>query len=126
MTLFSSPVLCSVGTPLFGSIWLAMLLILACVAGLLTATALFGRWLAATHPEAPAKTVTTTHVPSSAMPEIPGPEVLAVISASVVTVLGPQAKVVGVQSFQTPNVEALMQQWSVEGRRQVYSSHKVR
>jgi len=28
--------------------------------------------------------------------------------------------------FSPPSIEALMAQWSLEGRRQIYSSHKVR
>jgi hypothetical protein len=51
--------------------------------------------------------------------------VTAIIAAAVATSLGRKARVVAVQPA-TPSVEMLMQQWSLEGRRQIYTSHQIR
>lgn len=136
-----------IGRPLFGNQWLALFAALACIAVLLLAVALLGRWLAATHPEAPAKVVAasiaTVLAPAAstyAIPQIASNPVLAgdvphelvpVIIAAVAAALGVGARVTSIRPFvdQTvpmPSLEALMQQWSYEGRRQIYSSHKVR
>ncbi len=56
------------------------------------------------------------------------PEIMAVIAASVATVLqGQKYKVHNVRlaAMKTPNIEHLMTEWSMEGRRQVYSSHQI-
>lgn len=116
-------VLATLGQPLFGSIWLALLLVLGLVALLLAAVALAGRWLAATHPE------TVKSAPSlPALPPGISPETLAIIASAVNVTVGPNARVRTVEVVPTPapSVEALMLQWSLEGRRQIYTSHKVR
>ncbi len=106
--------------PLFGNPWLALLAVLAGVAVFMAGIAGFGRWLAATHPEPPKKP------PTAAEPSI-APEILAVIAAAVATQLGTRARIAAVRTASpAPSVEMLMQQWSLEGRRQIYSSHKVR
>jgi len=136
-----------VGRPLFGSQWLALLLVLGLIAGLLALVALLGRWLAATHPAPPTPVKTATTVaalPSaqneaaqvaaiSAQPTLSGDvpaEVVPVVIAAVAACLGNQARVTSIGPFivhtAIPSLEALMQQWSYEGRRQIYSSHKVR
>lgn len=108
---------------MFGSMWLAGLLVCAEVIVLLAAVALVGRWLAATHPD--------PVVPPAASPvsetELP-PETMAVIACAVRVAFGSQAQVASVSlaSPHAPSVEALMLQWSLEGRRQIYTSHKVR
>lgn len=56
------------------------------------------------------------------------PEIMAVIAASVAVVLrGQQYTITGVSSVATPpaDIERLMSLWSLEGRRQVYSSHSL-
>lgn len=56
------------------------------------------------------------------------PEILAVIAASIATVLkGQKYTVHGVRltAMKAPNIEHLMTEWSMEGRRQVYSSHQI-
>lgn len=136
-----------VGHPLFGNQWLALLAASGLIALLLVAVALLGRWLAATHPDAPAKTVAA--VVSATAPAITGtlavsvvasaplvsgevpPELVPVIVAAVAATLGAGARVTSIRPFTgqpvpMPSLEALMQQWSYEGRRQIYSSHKVR
>lgn len=123
-----------VGRPLFGSPWLALLLVLALVAVFIALVALLGRWLAATHPDAvavpgPAIVAAVPASPSIA-DEVP-PEFIPVILAAVAEVFGPKARVASIRPFPPhsvamPSIEALMQEWSHEGRRQIYSSHKVR
>jgi hypothetical protein len=136
-----------IGHPLFGNQWLALLAAMACIAVLLLAVALLGRWLAATHPDAPAKVVVASIAAAPApaasivvIPQIASNPVLAgdvphelvpVIIAAVAAALGAGARVTSIRPFSDrtlplPSLEALMQQWSYEGRRQIYSSHKVR
>lgn len=112
-----------IGKPLFGSMWLAGLLVCAAIAALLVAVALVGRWLAATHPEAEPKAVPAPVVDTGL-----SPETLAIIASAVNVTIGPRAQVTAVSLLpaHAPSVEVLMQQWSLEGRRQIYTSHKVR
>jgi len=58
----------------------------------------------------------------------PSPEVLAIIAAAVRMTFGSAARVSQVLPIKTANpfVEPLMQHWSMEGRRQIYSSHQIR
>lgn len=128
-----------VGRPLFGSQWLALLAVLALIAIFMAAVALLGRWLAATHPEPPAKparpapapvvTAAVNHPPVVAADV--GSDTVKVILAAVAEFLGSRAHVSSIRCLGAAkpvavSVEALMQQWSQEGRRQIYSSHKVR
>ncbi len=111
-----------VGQPLFGSLGLAVLFVLGLIALLLAVVALVGRWLAATHPDV---------VPRGVAPADPAeisPETLAIIAAAINVTIGPRAEVKAIELVPapTPSVEALMAQWSLEGRRQIYTSHKVR
>lgn len=56
------------------------------------------------------------------------PEIMAVIAASVAVVLrGQRFSITGVSSVpqKAPDIEQLMSLWSLEGRRQVYSSHTL-
>jgi hypothetical protein len=125
MNAFTSLVFAEIGRPLFGSQWLALLAVLAGVAVFMAAIAAAGRWLAATHPDAPRR----PRQPAAIAPVEagPSPEVLAVIAAAVAVTAGPGARIAEVVAVKTPpSVEMLMQQWSVEGRRQIYSSHQIR
>jgi hypothetical protein len=108
--------------PLFGNRWLALGAVLVGVALFMVLIALVGRWLAATHP-APAVKPAAALAPSE--PARPPIETLAVIAAAVAAHLGPQARIASIRTS-GPSVETLMQQWSLEGRRQIYSSHQVR
>jgi hypothetical protein len=112
--------------PLFGDKWLALAAILAGVAVLMAVVAGVGHWLAATHPDAPTKLPVApkssgTSVAASGL----SPETLAIIAASVTVVLGEHTRIAAIRPI-APSVEMLMQQWSLEGRRQIYSSHQVR
>lgn len=124
----SPSLLAVVGQPLFGNPWLALLAMLGLVAVFLFAVAGLGRWLAATHPDGPAvRKPAPALLPSSAATDLT-PDTLAVIAASVAATFGTKARIAAVELAkpQGPSVEALMVQWSLEGRRQIYSSHKVR
>ena len=128
-----------VGQPLFGNQWLALLAGLGCIALLLAAVAALGRWLAATHPAPPPKAAAPVVVESveemtAAAPVIAGevpPEIIPVILLAMTSILGSRIRVAAIQRVASPlpaapSLEALMQQWSYEGRREIYSSHKVR
>jgi hypothetical protein len=126
---FSAPFTLSVvGQPLFGNQWLALLAILACISVFMIAVALVGRWLAATHPTAPVAVKNLVPVQEEAplAVQMPSAELMVVISAAVSATLGRKVQIVGVSTLHPPSVESLMVQWSFEGRRQIYSSHKVR
>jgi hypothetical protein len=77
-----------------------------------------------TAPVAPA--VPTKLVPPTAPVDdsIPA-EVMALISAAVAMTLGRNARIAAVVPVPAPSVE-MLQQWSIEGRRQIYSSHQIR
>ncbi|MFA6288804.1 MAG: OadG family protein [Opitutaceae bacterium] len=123
-----APAAATASQPLFGSVWLALLAVLGAIAVFLVLVALLGRWLAATHPDAPPRPAPVVKPEPAAMTGIT-PELAAVIAASIATVLGAKARVAAIQlqpKHAAPSVEMLMQQWSMEGRRQIYSSHKVR
>lgn len=65
-------------------------------------------------------------VPAQASDAI-SPEIMAVIAASVAVVLqGKRYAIKGVAAQKAPDIEQLMSLWSLEGRRQVYSSHVTR
>jgi hypothetical protein len=111
--------------PLFGNQWLALLAVLAGVALFMVAIAVVGRWLAATHPETPGRAACAA--PAAAPAPTPSNEIVAVIAASIAAHLGSRARITAIRPAPVgPTVEMLMQQWSLEGRRQIYSSHQVR
>ncbi len=109
--------------PLFGNQWLALLAVLAGVALFMIAIAAVGRWLAATHPDEPRKPAAAPVAPPVAAG--PSNETLAIIAACVAVSFGNRARITSIRTA-GPSVEMLMQQWSLEGRRQIYSSHQVR
>lgn len=124
MTTLSSCLPLAAGQALFGNQWLALLAVLAGVTVFLFLVAGLGRLLAATHPDAPARPLASE--PVEEQEEIPA-DVVVAIAASVSALLGRRARIAAVElAKHPPSVEALMQQWSLEGRRQIYSSHKVR
>ena len=133
-----------VGRPLFGNQWLALLAVLGFIAVLLALVALMGRLLAATHPAPAAKAPPATSgagpislIGAGATASLPAligevpPEMVPVIVAAITAYFRTRCRVTTIQRVATPvtpapSLEALMQQWSFEGRRQIYSSHKVR
>jgi hypothetical protein len=111
---------------LFDNKGLALFVILAGVAVFIGLVALVGRLLAATHPDAPAAApAKAAPAPTPAAADAVAPEVLAAIAASIFVMLGPKAKIMEVRP-PAPSVEALMQMWALEGRRQIYTSHNLR
>ncbi|PTX99054.1 hypothetical protein [Opitutus sp. ER46] len=129
---FLAPTPVLANAPLFGNQWLALFAILGGVAGFMALIIVVGRWLAATHPDAPSRS-SSASAPSApattaAAAQTISPEILAVIASAVAVTVGPRARVAAVVPVksQAPSVEMLMQQWSIEGRRQIYSSHQIR
>jgi hypothetical protein len=60
-------------------------------------------------------------------PEGEDPTLLAVLAAAVAVTLGPNARIVGVSPVASPShsISALTA-WSMEGRREIYLSHRIR
>jgi hypothetical protein len=114
---------------MFGNQWLALGVILIGVGVFLMGVAAVGKWLAATHPDPVPAKPEPNKAPEPA-PLAPAdeltPEVFAIIAAAVAVTFGNKARIAGIKTAAFPSVETLMQQWSLEGRRQIYSSHKVR
>jgi hypothetical protein len=127
MILSTSLFVAQAQAPLFGSQWLALFAVLGGVAGFMALIAVAGHWLASTHPDAPMRVAVPVPPPAPPAEEI-SPTVLAIIAAAVEVTVGPRARIAGVVAAPapTPSVEMLMQQWSIEGRRQIYSSHQIR
>lgn len=128
MNVLPSTCLLAAAAPGRPSTMVALLIVLGGIALLMIAIAAFGRFLAAGHPDpaprrpAAVNPLAAQHAPISA-------PVLAAISAAVVSVLGRRAHVTSVHlepPARAPSVETLMGQWSLEGRRQIYTSHKLR
>ena len=130
MMSYVSPVLAETGRPLFDNQWLALFVILGSITAFILAVASIGRWLASTHPDEPAKPVVPVEIASTTPPpaSIETPvEIYAVIAAAVAVTLGAKARVASITAAPTePSSESSRLQWSMEGRRQIYSSHKVR
>lgn len=106
--------------------WMNLVWVLVGIAVFLLAVAGVGRWLAATHPEPEPKARLAAGVPV-AINDL-APEIAAAITAAVHVTFGASATVtsVSLQPTQPVSVENLMLTWSLEGRRQIYTSHKVR
>ncbi len=100
-----------------------VLLIVAGVAVLMFAVRGLGLLLAAGHPDAapPAQ----TPGPAAASKEV-SPVEIAVIAAATSEILGKEHRILSIVAAKPPSVEALMLHWSIEGRRAIYSSHRVR
>jgi len=130
MMSYVSPVLAETGRPLFDNQWLALFVILGSITAFILAIASIGRWLASTHPDEPAKPA----APVEIVPATPPPasietpiEIYAAIAAAVAVTLGARARVAAINAAPTePLADTSRLQWSMEGRRQIYSSHKVR
>ncbi len=114
--------------PLFGNPWLALLAILACTAVLMIAVALFGKWLAATHPAPAPKPIVPTEEPEELDRAInaPTPQVLAVISTAVMATVGKRAHIVGIQTLHPQSVENLILFFTDAATTEIYTSHRLR
>ena len=102
--------------------WMNLVWILVGITVLLFAVAGLGRWLAATHPDPEPRVRPVSGAP------VASAEIAAAIAAAVHVTFGASATVtsVSLQPAQSVSVENLMLTWSLEGRRQIYTSHKVR
>lgn len=121
---------------------LTLLVVIGGVVVLMAVIRGVGELLSRTHPETPSKQPRPAPAPAAApkAPQAPpqvetavvpamasmDPEILAVITASIHAVIGKPFRILAVSSPKKPSVESLMQVWSWEGRRQIYSSHRVR
>ncbi len=102
--------------------WGTMAAIFGGIAAFMLLLRFLGLYLASTHPAPPSAPAGFEEEP--APPPGPDPKVMAIIAATVSEVLGQPHRIVSVRK--PPSVESLMQQWSMEGRRAIYSSHKFR
>ncbi len=105
--------------------WMNLVWVLLGISGFLCALALVGRFLAATHPDAPARPAAETPAPPATDTVV---EIDVVIAAAVHAAFGDAVKIKAVvpQEQVKLSVDSLMLQWSLEGRREIYSSHRVR
>lgn len=103
--------------------WMNLVWVLLGITVFLCLLAALGRYLAATHPDTEPVAVTT---PTSAA-TVPS-DVAVIIAAAVYAALGDSARVTAVvpKDHLTVNVDNLMLTWSLEGRREIYSSHRIR
>ena len=111
-------------SPLFAAI-----IAMGGAAVLLVAVRLVGQWLAATHPDPEPVSPTSRKAAAQAPATDSGPahgDLAAVIAAAVHYSLRVPVRIVSVSQVRPPTVESLMLQWSVEGRRAIYSSHRLR
>lgn len=119
MNVLSLPVLATaVGFPWVNLLWTILgIMVFVCL------VAAMGRYLAATHPSSPPVADKLLY-PAATIPT----DVEVVIAAAVYAALGETAQVTSVIPVEqlTVNVDKLMQVWSLEGRREIYSSHRVR
>jgi hypothetical protein len=121
------PLAAATGKPevLFGNQWLALGAILAGITVFILLVAAVGRWLAATHPDAPAPTPAPVAAAPSADEGI-SPQVFAAIAGAVYATLGKSARVVAANVAVEAELEDARHLWAAEGRRQIYSSHRLR
>lgn len=103
--------------------WINLVWVILGITVFLCLIAAMGRYLAATHPDpepvAVREQATVAGVSS---------DVAVVIAAAVYAALGDSARVTSVvpKDHLTVTVDNLMLTWSLEGRREIYSSHRVR
>lgn len=102
--------------------WGTMAAIFGGIAAFMLLLRFLGLYLASTHPVPPSAPVGFEEEP--APPQGPDPKIMAIIAATVSEVLGQPHRIISIRK--PPSVESLMQQWSMEGRRAIYSSHKFR
>jgi hypothetical protein len=107
-----------------GQTW-SLVIVLAAIAALMLAIHLLGRYLAATHPD-PVKPVAKRAQQPANEHGIPPEMLTAIIASAVHTMLKHPVRIVSISPVKPPSVERLMQQWSIEGRRAIYSSHNFR
>ena len=126
----SLPLAAAAGKPevLFGNQWLALAAIVGGIAIFMFAIAAVGRWLAATHPDtsAPAPAPVPTATAAAPVEEGISPQIFAAIAGAVYATLGHSARVVAANVAVEVELEDARHLWAAEGRRQIYSSHRLR
>ena len=122
------PLAAATGKPevLFGNQWLALGAILGGIAVFTLLVAAVGRWLAATHPDTPAPTPAPVAAAPAPAEEGISPQVFAAIAGAVYATLGKSARVVAANVAVEAELEDARHLWAAEGRRQIYSSHRLR
>lgn len=122
------PLAAATGKPevLFGNQWLALGAILGGITVFILLVAAVGRWLAATHPDAPAPTPAPVAAAPAPAEEGISPQVFAAIAGAVYATLGKSARVVAANVAVEAELEDARHLWAAEGRRQIYSSHRLR
>jgi hypothetical protein len=120
MTTGLSPLLAEAAPVLTGGQLASLLMVLAGTAVVMVLIRLGGNWLAATHPEEQERSRPAAG--GAGLTE----EEWVLASAAVAAVIGRPCRVLSVSKPKAPVVDNLMQVWSMEGRRQIYSSHKIR
>jgi hypothetical protein len=108
-------------TPVFP--WMNLVWVILGITAFICLVAAMGRYLAATHPDSE-----PVAAPSPVVGPAIAPDVAVVIAAAVYAALGDSARVLAVvpKDHLTLSVDSLMLAWSLEGRREIYSSHRVR
>ncbi len=121
------PLAAATGKPevLFGNQWLALGAMLAIIAVFLLVVAPAGPWHHATHPADPAAPPAPVAAAPSADEGI-SPQVFAAIAGAVYATLGKSARVVAANVAVEAELEDARHLWAAEGRRQIYSSHRLR
>jgi hypothetical protein len=136
MMSLSSPVLAETGQSLLDNHWVATFVILGSATAFLHAIIAFRSSLAKSQPDKPSAPKEPTSVapapqtarePAPAVEAIPSAEIFAAIAAAVAVTFGGRARIAAVQpAMGGVAIDQSRLQWSAEGRRQIYSSHKVR
>jgi hypothetical protein len=122
------PFLAEAGQALPGGPWLSLLTLGIALAALVLSIISLRRppapapvALAAPPPPAPVAAPVPAAAAVAPVPAGIAPETMAIIAACVALTYGKRARIASIRP-----ADLLLQQWSVEGRRQIYSSHQVR
>jgi hypothetical protein len=128
MTTYALPLAAAAGFP-----WMNLVWVLVGIAIFVCLLAAVGRWLASTHPDPEPRVSAFSPTPAPAAPAATppaatDPEIEVIIAAAVHAALGGSARIMAVVPKEQVkmSVDSLMLQWSLEGRREIYSSHRVR
>ena len=108
--------------------WATLLIVVAGIAILMFIIRGLGFLLARRHPVPKPVPTPLPEVPRQDTPRYAlDPQMIAVIAAALSTVLHQPYRITKMEAKQQDySVESLMNIWSMEGRRQIYDSHKIR
>jgi hypothetical protein len=107
--------------------WATLLIVLAGIMVLMLAIRSLGLILARRHPISKPVSPSPPAAPTKEVPrfDLP-PQMVAVLAAALSTVFHGPYRITKIEAKQDYSVEALMNIWSMEGRRQIYDSHRIR